>query len=70
MRKVARKTEADLLDELKRSVDHKRGLTNTAERLGFTIQFISDVVNGRRPVSGKLAERMGYRRVVEFERAA
>lgn len=57
-----------MLQELTRSVDRKRGLTSEAERLGFTIQFISDVVYGRRPISEKLAERMGYRRVVEFEK--
>jgi plasmid maintenance system antidote protein VapI len=70
MRKINRKTEAELLEELKRSADQKRGLTNTAEKLGFTIQFISDVVNQRRPVSERLAQRMGYRRVIEFEKVA
>jgi hypothetical protein len=68
MKKICRKTEAELLDELKRSVDRKRGLTNTAEELGFTIQFISDVIHERRPVSMNLAERMGYKRIVEFEK--
>jgi hypothetical protein len=68
MAKISRKTETDLLEELKLSVDRKRGLSNTAERLGFTPQFISDIIYGRRTISPKLAERMGYRRVVEFER--
>lgn len=70
MGKSRRKTETELLEELKRSAGQKRGLTGAAEKLGFTVQYISDVIYGRRPVSEKLAERMGYRRVVEFERMA
>lgn len=65
-----RKTDADLLEELKRSVDRKRGLTITADGLGFTPQFISDVIYQRRPMTEKLAAKMGYRRVVEYERIA
>lgn len=68
MRKVPRKTEADLLAELKTITDKRRGLTTAAENFGLTIQYISDVVYGRRPVSDRLAEKMGYRRVVEFEK--
>ena len=63
-----RKTEAELLNELKAATEKRRGLTDAAQRYGFTIQFISDVVYGRRGISEKLAEKMGYRRVVEYER--
>ena len=70
MRKLPRKTEADLLKELQAITDKRRGLTTAAERFGMTIQFISDVVYGRRGVSEKLAEKMGYRKIVEYEKVA
>lgn len=68
MRIVKRKTEPDLLAELKAKTDRKFGLTLAAEEYGFTIQFIRDVVTKRRPISPRLAASMGYRRVIEFER--
>jgi hypothetical protein len=63
-----RRTEADLLNELKTTASKKRGLTEIAERTGFTVQFISDVIYGRRGITENLAASMGYRRVVEYER--
>ncbi len=65
-----RKLESHLVGELKAKTDRKFGLTITAKELGFTAPFILDVVKGRRPVSSRLAEAMGYRRVVEFEKVA
>lgn len=70
MRRLPRKTEAELLKELQAITDKRRGLTAAAERYGMTIQFISDVVYGRRGVSEKLAEKMGYRKIVEYEKVA
>jgi plasmid maintenance system antidote protein VapI len=69
MRKT-RITEAQILEELKRKVDRKFGLTQEARRLGITPQYLHNVVNGKRPLSDRVAQAMGYRRVVEFERAA
>ncbi len=69
MRKT-RKPESQLVGELKARTDRKFGLTVTAKELGFTPQFVLDVVKGRRAVTVKLAAAMGYRRVVEFERVA
>ena len=56
-----------LLAEL-RSETSEAGLRATATRLQFTPQFILDVVKGRRQLSSRLAEAMGYRRVVLYER--
>jgi predicted transcriptional regulator len=69
MSRTKRKSESQLLSELKAATGHRGGLTDVAARLGFTIQFLSDVVNERRPVSERLAESMGYRKVVEYEEA-
>jgi plasmid maintenance system antidote protein VapI len=68
MRKPIRKSESELIAELKSRADRKRGLTDMAEEFGFTIQYLSDIVNDRRPISGNLALAMGYTRIVEFER--
>lgn len=62
-----RKTGTVLVGELKAAC-RRDGLSATARRFHFTVQFISDVVHGRRPVSARLAGAMGYRRVVEYER--
>lgn len=67
MRKT-RKSESHLINELKVRTDRKFGLTTTAKELGFTPQFILDVVKGRRSVSDRLAKAMGYSRIVIFER--
>lgn len=63
-----RKTEADLLKELTDMTAKRGGLTETAKRLEISIQYLSDVVYGRRRISQTLAERLGYVRVVEYER--
>lgn len=38
-----------------------------ARDLGFSAQYIGSVIRHNLPVTTKLAERMGYRRVVRFE---
>lgn len=68
MQRNGRRTEADLLKEMRQRAALKRGLTAMAEEYGFTVQFIWDIVNGKRGITQNLAERMGYRRIVEFER--
>ena len=64
---MPRKIESELVVELKAMTDRKFGLTITARELGFTPQFILDVVKGRRGVTENLAKAMGYIRIVEFE---
>lgn len=63
-----RKTEADLLNELRSETRLRGGITRIARQYGFSPPFISDVEKGYTQITDKLAEAMGYRRVVEFER--
>jgi hypothetical protein len=65
-----RKTETDLLNELRAQTGLRGGITVVAKQYGFSPAFISDVEKGHTPVTDRLAEAMGYRRVVEFERVA
>lgn len=39
-----------------------------ADRLNLSPAFICDVLKGRREVTERLAKKLGYRRVVQFER--
>ena len=67
MGKRTRISDAELLDRLRAAGAARGGSAALARRLGFTPQFISDVINGRRTISPRLALAMGYRQVVEFE---
>ncbi len=59
-------TPEQLKEELKRFVAVHINRSTAARTLGFTPQFIADVINGNRSPSDKLAQRLGYRRVVRF----
>ena len=37
-----------------------------AEKLGFTPQFINDVLRGRREMTEALASKLGYKRIVSY----
>jgi hypothetical protein len=59
-----RKTEADLLAELRAITQLRGGLTAAAKKYGFSVVFISDVEKGKTPLTPRLAGAMGYRQVV------
>lgn len=40
--------------------------TEVAKELGFSIQYIHDVINGRRGISKRLAKALGYDMVSRF----
>ena len=61
-------TEQQIIDELNERVKQWGRQIRVADDLGFTSSFISDVRMGKRPVSEKLADSMGYTRRVIFER--
>jgi plasmid maintenance system antidote protein VapI len=39
-----------------------------AEKYGVSTAFLNDVVHGRRKITAKFAESMGYQRIVVYER--
>ena len=61
-------TDSEVLKYLRERFTPPRGLTQkeVARRLGFSPQFINDVVGGRRAVTDALAESLGFRRVSYF----
>ena len=68
MRRVE-KNEDYLRGELRCDITN-RGLTQSswADAMGFSRQFICDVLAGRRPITERLAKALGYERRVVFVR--
>lgn len=47
-----------------------KGKTQTAvaRELGISSSYLSDILNGKREVSEGLAKRVGFKRVIKYER--
>lgn len=56
-------SETDVLKELRERLDGPRGTTQAAiaRELGFSPQYLSDVVGEKRPITRQLAEALGFR---------
>ena len=55
--------------ELIRSLIHQYGSqVRVAERLDISPAFLSDILAGKRAISDNVARRLGYRRVIFFEK--
>jgi predicted transcriptional regulator len=39
-----------------------------ADHLGISAAFLSDIINGNRPVSNQVAQKLGYKKVVKYAR--
>ena len=37
-----------------------------ADQLGISAAFLSDIINGNRPVSNQVAQKLGYKKVVKY----
>ncbi len=57
------------LDELRRKIQ-KSSLRATALELKFSAPYLSDVVNGNRAVSDRLAEKLGFERIESWRKSA
>jgi len=64
-------TEAELVEQFRKLFNWEGATRLTAKAWakehGFSQAYISDVLHGRRGVADRLAEAMGYRRIVKFE---
>lgn len=61
-------SEEKVVAELRRQVQTYETQKALAEALGYSPQFLSDVLRQRRGIPDALATKLGYRRVVLFER--
>jgi plasmid maintenance system antidote protein VapI len=60
-------TEGELLKMLRERVDRRESTQAAlAAQLGFTPQYLADVLGGRRPITRNLAGSLGFR---ELDRA-
>lgn len=66
--------EAELLAEFRALFDWRGTERLTAKQWakdhGFSQAYVSDVLHGRRSITDRFAEALGYRRVVSFARLA
>jgi hypothetical protein len=53
-------TEEDVLTALREKIKAEGRQAIVAKQLGFTPQFLNDVVNGRRTITGRLALSLGF----------
>lgn len=60
------RTEAQLRYALHQLSEFLGSQRRLARRLGFKSAYLNDILRGRRPISAKLAARLGYDRVVLF----
>lgn len=52
--------DADLVTRLKERCDEAGGQRKLGNQIGFSCQHLSDVLNGRRVVTQRLGEALGY----------
>ncbi len=60
-------TDADVVEALKSAVELAGGLRAWGKVHQFTASYLSDVLNGRRNPSERLARAVGFRRVQGWE---
>lgn len=59
--------EIEMLDILRTFVRDAGTQKAAAAQLGISGMYVSDMVNGRRPISDVVAQKLGYRRSWRFE---
>jgi hypothetical protein len=60
--------EEDVVVELMGKIQKRGDLSELADECGLAQGTISNILTGGRPIGANVAERLGYRRVVRFER--
>jgi plasmid maintenance system antidote protein VapI len=61
-------TQAEILEIIKEMAKKWDTQKELAEHLGISNAYMSDILAGIRPVSGGVAQRIGYRRIVKYTR--
>jgi plasmid maintenance system antidote protein VapI len=61
-------TDGDLLGRLRVRLDEPGGKLALARELAITPFHLSGILRGRWPISDEIAEKLGYRKVVRYER--
>lgn len=67
---VETRTEHQMRDAITELVETLKTQKAAAEHLGISGVYLGDILHGRRGISDRVAERIGWKRVVVFVRAA
>ena len=60
-------TSQELIDEIRRRITETGQAKKLALELGFSPQYLSDVIQGRREIGEALAKKLGYQKRVLWE---
>lgn len=63
-------TDAELVELLEIEIDRANSMRSWAAAHDLSASYVSDVRNGRRRVSPRLAAALGFKRVEAWERAS
>jgi plasmid maintenance system antidote protein VapI len=61
-------TQEEIIKIIEEMVEKWGSQRSVADQLEISAAFLSDILNGNRPVSNKVAKRLGYRKVVKYTR--
>lgn len=61
-------TQADAIDIIRNIVKEEGSQTGAAKRLGIAVSYLSDILNGNRNVSEKIAKKLGYKKVIVYKK--
>ncbi|MEW6212376.1 MAG: hypothetical protein AB1631_28885, partial [Acidobacteriota bacterium] len=67
MKRVKRYTEEEARKLLADAIDRAGSQGAFAAANGLSRQYLSDILNGRRDMSGKILSALGLKKIVEFE---
>jgi plasmid maintenance system antidote protein VapI len=61
-------TQDELKGTIEQMVKQWGSQRKVADHLGISAAFLSDIINGNRPISNKVAQKLGYSKVVKYRR--
>jgi hypothetical protein len=67
MKRIKRYTEAEARELLNEAIRKAGSQAAFADSHGISRQYLTDVLKGRRDMSGKILEALGLSKIVEFQ---
>jgi plasmid maintenance system antidote protein VapI len=59
-------TQAEILSIIKEMVGKWGTQKELADHLGISNAYLNDIIHGKQAVSNKVAQKLGYKRVIKF----
>jgi hypothetical protein len=67
MKKVKRLNEMQVRELLSKAIQEAGSQANFADSNGMSRQYLTDVIKGRRDLSGKILEALNLEKIIEFQ---